>query len=105
MAGTDLQTPVRRHIQAADQTGRHQRSGGVQLLGDALGQAHGVTGELQRSQTDTHTRVQRALQHAHACALRPSLPSYHVDKGRDEDQDNGKHSDQGAVGARLHNLL
>lgn len=31
--------------------------------------------------------------------------TYHINKGRDEDEDNGKHSNQGAVGARLDNLL
>lgn len=31
--------------------------------------------------------------------------SYHINKGRDEYKDNGKYSDQGAVGARLDNLL
>lgn len=50
LAGADLETPFDRHIQGADQTGRHQGHGGVQLLGDALLQALGVTGKLQRKQ-------------------------------------------------------
>lgn len=29
----------------------------------------------------------------------------HVDKGRDENEDDAKHADQGAVGARLDDLL
>lgn len=29
----------------------------------------------------------------------------HINKGRDEDEDDGKYSNQGAVGARLDNLL
>lgn len=49
LARTDLQTPFDGHIQAADQTGRHQCGGGVPLLGDALRQALGVTGKLGRS--------------------------------------------------------
>lgn len=31
--------------------------------------------------------------------------TYHINKGRDEDEDDGKYSNQGAVGARLDNLL
>lgn len=49
LAWTDLETPFDGHIQAADQTGRHQRGGGVPLLGDALRQALGVTGKLGQS--------------------------------------------------------
>lgn len=35
----------------------------------------------------------------------PSFSTYHIDEGRDEDKDNAKYSNQGAVGARLNNLL
>lgn len=49
LAWTDLETPFDGHIQAADQTGRHQGGGGVPLFGDALRQALGVTGELGQS--------------------------------------------------------
>lgn len=31
--------------------------------------------------------------------------TYHINKGRDEDEDNGEYSNQGAVGARLDYLL
>ena len=33
------------------------------------------------------------------------MRSHHIDEGRDEDEDDGEHPDQRAVGARLHNLL
>lgn len=57
LAQTDLQTPIHGHIQAADQTGRHQRGGGVPLLGDALRQALGVTGKLGAERSRTQARL------------------------------------------------
>lgn len=37
--------------------------------------------------------------------VRALASTYHINKGRDEDEDNGEYSDQCAVGARLDNLL
>ena len=43
------------------------------------------------------------------CPACPGWPcvvcSHHIDEGRDEDEDDGEHPDQSAVGARLHYLL
>lgn len=53
LAGADLQTALDRHIQTADQAGRHQGCRGVQLLSNALHQACGVTGKLSANRQTT----------------------------------------------------
>lgn len=43
--------------------------------------------------------------HGYAVSLFGLDITHHINKGRDEDEDDGKYSNQGAVSARLDNLL
>lgn len=50
------------------------------------------------------TRARLACRREITACRGPSF-TYHIHKGRDEDEDDAEYSNQGAVGARLNNLL